>query len=1114
MLMLVDTGASISILPLEIYDELKDSEKSAIEPTTMVIRTGNSGKVDVRGTAKIRFELEGMFFKFEFYICGDCRNPIIGFDFQQEHDLYLRPAENALYIGKKRLSCFDHASFWGKAKVTMFQNYTIEPNHEAIIPGRVINSLHDHNDKICVVDQAILAIERTGALVSRTIGKVKDDMIPIRMMNVTAQPITIRKGVTIAIAEPISNIKMLDKNQSNSETRQNSNSRQEQCTCQCDCLSSLKSETKKLCCHKLTRHKNQTEKYDYFLNSESLQTDEIHQQFENDNSVPVHVKQLYLESLAMLENVSQRNRLANMLTEYSDCFAINSDDFGRTDVVKHKIDTGDHPPVRQRCRRFCRAHIDVIREQVKKLADNGTIRPSNSEWAANPVIVDKKTGDKRMCMDYRALNAVTMNPDSYLLPRIDDTLDALSGARYFCTLDMIQGYHHVELTEDSKPKTAFHAPHCNPSQWEYNYMPFGLVRAPRTFQRLMDKVIEGLEFESALAYLDDVIVFGNTIDQTLDRLLVVLERFRKAKLKLKAKKCLLFATEVKYLGHVISERGVSTDPDKIKNIVKMHRPQTVKNTRSFLGMVNYYSKFLPMLAEVAAPLHNITKKNAKFNWTSDCEKSFIKLKELLTSAPIMAYPTRDEMFVLDTDASNFAYGAGLSQLQKQSDGTIREKVITYASKKFSEREAKYCARRRELLAIVEMVKHFRVYLLGPTFLVRTDHASLKYLKTMNTDSLPGIFFRYIMNLEQFSMKLEIRKGVLHSNADTMSRTCSGVNCICDKILEYERRHNVKPGMIIEHNTNELNELVAIPLQKFTSYKCVLEKCTIQAYRIRPQYSAAELAKLQEEDPDLKPVRDWIKTEKEEPNWDNISRFSTATKAYFADYNRLVMKDDVLYRIWESADETIIFKQLIAPRVMKNELCRLVHDERIVSHMGRRKTLHALSHFCYWFKMHRDVAYWIRTCDSCQRRKIPHPIPKAPMKIYLPGEPGQRVAMDVCGPLKETTSGNKYVLVISDHFSKYTEAYPMPDQTAETIAKILVKEWFVKKGPPEELHTDQGANFESKLIAEICKLYDIEKTRTTPYHPQGDGQVERFNRSLMDIIYGMEQKHKEWDETLP
>jgi hypothetical protein len=471
----------------------------------------------------------------------------------------------------------------------------------------------------------------------------------------------------------------------------------------------------------------------------------------------------------------------------------------------------------------------------------------------------------------------------------------------------------------------------------------------------MDKVIEGLEFNSALAYLDDVIVFGSSIDETMDRMSVVLDRLRSANLKLKAKKCLLFATQVKYLGHVISEKGVSTDPDKVRDIVNWHTPRTVKQTRSFIGMVNYYSRFVPKLAEVAHPLHQVTKKNARFIWTKECELAFQELKGLLAQAPIMAYPTRNEMFILDTDASDLGYGAVLSQMQKQRDGSVKEKAIAFASKKFDMRESKYCARRRELLAIVNMVKHFDVYLRGPTFLIRTDHASLKYLKTIAQDSLPSIFFRYIMKLEHYSYKLQIRKGVLHANADGMSRGCHGLEagCICDKLFEYERKHNITKGMELQVDQSLLCEVEAVPIQMYTHKNCSAEYCLVQAFKIRPKYASAELASWQDEDPDIQPVKDWVKTQPDkEPEWQDISRFSAATKSYFADINRMQLVNDVLYRVWESADGVITYKQLLAPRRMREDLCKSVHDSKILAHMGRNKTIHALQHLLLVWNVQR------------------------------------------------------------------------------------------------------------------------------------------------------------------
>jgi hypothetical protein len=821
----------------------------------------------------------------------------------------------------------------------------------------------------------------------------------------------------------------------------------------------------------------------------------------------------------LLETVEQRNRLAQVLSEFEDVFARHPDDIGRTKLVKHDIDTGDAKPVNQRCRRFAKAHVKVIRDQIRKLSEAGIIRPSNSNWAANPVVVDKKPDangqiEKRMCIDYRGLNAATINPDSYLLPRIDDTLDALYKAKYFCTLDLTQGYHQVELAEESKHKTAFHAPYCNPSQWEYNYMPFGLVRAPRTFQRMMDRVIQGLEYETALAYLDDVIVFGRDLDQTMDRMIVILERLRSANLKLKAKKCVLFARSVQYLGHVISDKGVTTDPKKIQDVVNWHRPRTVKQVRGFLGIVNYYSRFVKNLAGTADPLYQITKKNAKFNWQEKHEVAFQELKKKLAEAPVMAYPNEEGRFILDTDASDYAYGAVLSQLQPNDKGEQVERVIAYHSKRFSDRESRYCARRRELLGIKKSVEHFEVYLRGVNFTVRTDHASLRYIKT--TKNLPDQVIRWVMYLEEFNYKIEIRKGTLHTNADAMSRGChSDKQCICEALTRYELKHDVKPGDVLDGEVSDVppfwcNQMMAAHLEE----ECRDGKCFVNAFRLNPKYTTEELAKMQEKDPDIRPVLLAFRQNSEEkPDWPKISPCSSAAKFYFSDWERLRLHGGALYRIWESKDGTRLVNQFIVPRELKVEFCEKVHNTSVAAHTGRRKTLHALTHFGYWYKMADDIAFWIKTCHKCQMRKAPNPKPRKEMEILLSGSPNYRLQMDICGPLKKTQKGNQYVLVITDTFSKFTKAFAMPNQTAETVANNLLSGWIREYGPPMELHTDQGANFESALIRNICELYRINKTRTSAYHPQADGQVERFNRSLMTMIYGSMEKDEEWDETL-
>ena len=493
--------------------------------------------------------------------------------------------------------------------------------------------------------------------------------------------------------------------------------------------------------------------------------------------------ELYSRSIEGLDD-SEQIKLRALLIEYADVFAKDSGDLGHTDVVKHHIDTGDEQPVRQRPRRLPQTQVDELRRQIEELRKRNIIRESESNWGSNVVLVKKKDSSWRLCVDYRELNAKTKNVEPYLLPRIDDTLDALSQAQYFCTLDLIQGYHQVELSESAKPKTAFVTPRISPSHWEFNYMPFGVTGGPGTFQRLMDKILKGLEYKIALAYLDDIIAFGETIEECIDRLAIVFGRLKAAGLKLKPKKCFLFKREILYLGHVVSYKGVSCDPEKVEAVARWTPPRTVRQVRTFVGTVGYYKRFIKDYAEICRPLYHLTKPSVKFEWSSECEEAFQTLKDRLLSAPIMSYPREEGQYVLDTDASGFAIGAVLSQIQTDRDGETHERVISYGSRVLKPQETRYCARRRELLAIVDFVKHFRAYLYGRSVLIRTDHASLKYIRTLK--DVNDQFARWIERLEECDYTIEVRKGSKHSNADGLSRyDCGGKKCICEGVDELE-----------------------------------------------------------------------------------------------------------------------------------------------------------------------------------------------------------------------------------------------------------------------------------------------------------------------------------------
>jgi len=465
---------------------------------------------------------------------------------------------------------------------------------------------------------------------------------------------------------------------------------------------------------------------------------------------------------------SEKQQLLAILEEFRSAFSEGENDLGRTDVIQHTIDTGDSRPVRQALRRQPPAYQKLIREHVNSMLQQGIIEPAKSPWASNIVLVRKKDGSTRCCIDYRQVNALTRK-DAYPLPRTDACLDAMAGAVWFSVFDLRSSYHQVPLDPKSADATAFI---CSEGLFRYRTMPFGLCNAGATFQRLMDIVMSGLTYDICLTYLDDVIVFGSTIQEQFSRLRQVLERLQKAGLKLKPSKCSLLVKSVSFLGHTVSEGAIGVDYEKIRHVVEWPVPRTLRETRGFLGLCGYYRRFVKDFGRIAAPLHALSEKNRRFSWTEECQTAFETLKQALTSPPVLSMPNQDDKFVLDCDASQCAIGAVLSQIQ---DGV--EKPVAYASKKLSKSERNYCVTKKELLAVVFFVKYFRHYLLGPRFLIRTDHAALQWLHRM-PDPV-GQFARWIGFLEEFDFEILHRSGSRHSNADQMSRIpCRVESCPC------------------------------------------------------------------------------------------------------------------------------------------------------------------------------------------------------------------------------------------------------------------------------------------------------------------------------------------------
>ena len=462
----------------------------------------------------------------------------------------------------------------------------------------------------------------------------------------------------------------------------------------------------------------------------------------------------------LVEGVEEPNRaeLADLLRKHGGALQLEPGDMGRATMVEHHIRTGEHPPIKQAPRRLAPHRRSLVDEEVDKMLSSGTIEPAEGPWASPVVLVKKKDGTMRFCVDYRRLNGITTK-DAYPLPRIDDSLDTLAGSNWFSTMDLVSGYWQVAMSREDREKTAFST---HRGLFQFTVMPFGLCNAPGTFERLMEVAMRGLQWSSCLVYLDDIVVFSRDFEGHLQRLGAVLERLELAGLKVKPSKCRLARRRVSFLGHVVSAAGIQTDPAKVEAVRDWPTPASLTEVRSFLGLAGYYRSFVPDFATVAKPLTTLADKGRAFQWNCECETAFGTLKTLLTESPILGYPQDEGQIILDTDASDMGLGAVLSQLQEG-----REKVLSYASRTLTKPERNYCVTRRELLAIIFGLRKFRHYLLGRNVKIRTDHAALKWVMAFKEPE--GQVARWLQVLDTYDFNVEHRPGRLHGNADGLSR---------------------------------------------------------------------------------------------------------------------------------------------------------------------------------------------------------------------------------------------------------------------------------------------------------------------------------------------------------
>ena len=747
---------------------------------------------------------------------------------------------------------------------------------------------------------------------------------------------------------------------------------------------------------------------------------------------------------------ADKEQLRSVVEEFSDVFALDETELGSTEWVTHSIDTGDQHPIRQPPRRIPYALRAKVDEMVEQMLDRGVIQPSRSPWGSPIVLVAKKDGSTRFCVDYRRLNAVT-KMDVHPLPRIDDSLDLLAGSKYFTTLDLASGYWQVGMDRKSQEKTAFVT---HSGLYEFRVMPFGLCNAPATFQRLMEAVLAGLARNVCVVYLDDILVMGATFAEHLVNLSRVLTRLREAGLRLKPTKCHLVQEQVEFLGHVVSATGVSADPEKVEAVKNYPIPTDLKKLRSFLGLASYYRRFIAQFSTVAGPLHALTHKDTPFEWSTACQSAFDTLKLLLTTAPVLAFPDFSQPFLLETDASGEGLGAVLAQ--RQEDQSVRP--IAYASRTLLSHEKNYGISELEALAVVWSVKHFRIYLYGHRCQVFTDHEALKSL--LNTPHPSGKLARWGLALQELDLEILYRPGRVNANADALSRA---------------------------------------PLA-WTScpYGIVAALSTPQA---TAKGGEPALGERQLSDSELRPILEYL-TEGKLPEEDKLARVITLTQSHYTTV------DGILYRV--QPDGTL---RIVPPVSDRESLFKEAHSGAFAGHLRDAKVYGELARHYWWPKMRSDILRWCRSCLVCATRRLGYAVNPPLIPIPVSG-PFDRVGVDVI-QFPKSHDGIRYAVVFVDYLTKWPEVFATSDQTALTIARLLVEHVISRHGVPTELLSDRGPAFLSHLLKDVCVLMGTKKVNTTAYHPQTDGLVERFNRTLTDMLAKtVEKGGRDWDTRLP